>query len=75
MFIAALAILASCLGCGFVETVPQLIGTRIVLGVGMGCKASVIPIYSAEISPGRIRGKEWPNAYSQRADIFRGSWC
>jgi MFS family permease len=56
LFVAALAILASSLGSGFVRTVYQLLGTRVVLGVGMGCKASVIPIYSAEISPGRIRG-------------------
>lgn len=56
LFIAALAILSSTIGSGFVTTVAQLIGARLVLGVGMGCKASVIPIYSAEISPGRIRG-------------------
>ena len=56
LFMAALAILASTIGSSFVSTVNQLLGARIVLGVGMGCKASVIPIYSAEISPGRIRG-------------------
>ncbi|KAK2756767.1 hypothetical protein FQN54_005213 [Arachnomyces sp. PD_36] len=56
LFVAALSILTSTIGSGFVNTVAQLIGARVVLGVGMGCKASVIPIYSAEISPGRIRG-------------------
>ncbi|PGH27083.1 hypothetical protein AJ80_01269 [Polytolypa hystricis UAMH7299] len=56
MLFAGLAIFSSTIGGAFVHTVPALLGTRLVLGIGMGCKASVIPIYSAEVSPGNIRG-------------------
>ena len=30
--------------------------TRLLLGIGMGCKGATIPIFSAENSPAAIRG-------------------
>ena len=34
----------------------QLLVTRLLLGIGMGAKASVVPIFAAENSPALIRG-------------------
>lgn len=34
-----------------------LLAWRIVLGLGMGCKAAVIPVFMAEIAPIHLRGK------------------
>ncbi|KAK5328359.1 hypothetical protein LTR11_000640 [Exophiala xenobiotica] len=34
----------------------QLLVTRLLLGIGMGCKGSTVPIFSAENAPASIRG-------------------
>jgi hypothetical protein len=34
---------------------PQLLECRLVLGAAMGTKASVTPIYGAEVSPPHLR--------------------
>ena len=39
-----------------VQTWQQLIVTRILLGIGMGLKEVTVPVYTAEISPTKIRG-------------------
>lgn len=56
IFIAAIFCLFSVIGSAFTQTWQQLFVTRLLLGVGMGCKASVVPIYAAENSPASIRG-------------------
>jgi len=44
------------LGSAFTKTWPQLLVCRILLGIGMGAKASTVPIFAAENSPASIRG-------------------
>ncbi|KAF1816050.1 hypothetical protein P152DRAFT_478646 [Eremomyces bilateralis CBS 781.70] len=56
IFFAGLCIFAASIASAFVKSVGGLMAARVVLGIGMGCKASVIPIYSAEIAPAQIRG-------------------
>lgn len=56
IFIAAIFCLFSVIGSAFTQTWEQLFVTRLLLGVGMGCKASVVPIYAAENCPASIRG-------------------
>jgi len=34
----------------------QLLVTRLLLGIGMGCKGSTVPIFSAENAPAAVRG-------------------
>jgi MFS family permease len=56
IFISGNFCLWSVLGSAFTRTWPQLLVCRILLGIGMGAKASTIPIYAAENSPASIRG-------------------
>ena len=44
------------LGSAFTQTWVQLFVCRLLLGVGMGAKASTIPVLAAENSPASIRG-------------------
>jgi sugar porter (SP) family MFS transporter len=44
------------LGSAFCTTWQQLLGCRLLLGLGMGTKASTVPIFAAENSPAPIRG-------------------
>ncbi|CAF9937205.1 MAG: hypothetical protein HETSPECPRED_010587 [Heterodermia speciosa] len=56
IFFAAVFCLLSVIGSGFSQTWPQLFVTRLLLGIGMGAKASVVPIFAAENCPAAIRG-------------------
>ncbi|OAA43743.1 Sugar/inositol transporter [Metarhizium rileyi] len=56
IFVAANFCLWPVLACAFCNTWQQLLGCRLLLGVGMGTKASTVPIYAAENSPAPIRG-------------------
>ena len=38
------------------QTWPQLLVCRLLLGLGMGVKATTVPIFAAENSPAIIRG-------------------
>ncbi|KAH6847111.1 hypothetical protein B0I37DRAFT_430378 [Chaetomium sp. MPI-CAGE-AT-0009] len=44
------------IGSAFCQTWPQQLVCRLLMGVGMGIKASTVPIYAAENSPAAIRG-------------------
>jgi sugar porter (SP) family MFS transporter len=44
------------LGSAFCQTWPQLFVCRLLLGLGMGAKASTVPVFAAENSPAVIRG-------------------
>lgn len=44
------------IGSAVAQTWPQLLVCRLLLGIGMGAKASSVPIYAAENSPAAIRG-------------------
>ncbi|KAM4060008.1 major facilitator superfamily protein [Hirsutella rhossiliensis] len=56
IFIAANFCLWPVLACAFCNTWVQLLGCRLLLGVGMGTKAATVPIFAAENSPAPIRG-------------------
>ncbi|OAQ69167.1 sugar porter (SP) family MFS transporter [Pochonia chlamydosporia 170] len=56
IFVAANFCLWPVLASAFCNTWQQLLGCRLLLGVGMGTKASTVPIYAAENSPAPIRG-------------------
>jgi len=56
IFVSAFFCFASVLGSAFTQTWPQLFICRLLLGIGMGSKASTIPVFAAENSPASIRG-------------------
>lgn len=43
-------------GSALCQTWQQLLACRAILGIGMGLKASVVPVFAAEVSPPHIRG-------------------
>lgn len=55
IFISGCICLASVIGAACTRSWQQLLAARAILGVGMGMKASVTPIYGAEVSPTHLR--------------------
>jgi MFS family permease len=53
---AVSVILAAIFGSATQKT-WQFALTRVLLGFGMGCKASVVPVFAAEIAPPHLRGE------------------
>lgn len=62
---SAILIFTSAIGSAYVEGWKSLLGLRVLLGVGMGCKAAVVPVFAAEIAPAHLRGDclsvDWPS--------------
>jgi len=56
IFFAAIFCFVSVIGSAFTQTWQQLFVCRLLLGIGMGSKASTVPIYAAENTPASIRG-------------------
>ncbi|KAF2152420.1 hypothetical protein K461DRAFT_256293 [Myriangium duriaei CBS 260.36] len=56
IFIAAIFCIIPVIGSAVAQTWVQLFITRILLGIGMGAKASTVPIFAAENVPASIRG-------------------
>jgi len=56
IFTSAVFCFLPVIGSAFAQTWPQLFICRILLGLGMGCKGSSVPIYAAENAPAAIRG-------------------
>ncbi|KAK9326970.1 hypothetical protein V1520DRAFT_358437 [Lipomyces starkeyi] len=56
IFLAAVFCVLTPIGSGLTQTWEQLFACRLLLGLGMGVKASTIPIYAAENAPAAIRG-------------------
>ncbi|EED19194.1 galactose-proton symport, putative [Talaromyces stipitatus ATCC 10500] len=56
IFVSAIFCVLAPIGGAVAQTWPQLFVTRILLGIGMGLKASTIPIFCAENTPASIRG-------------------
>lgn len=48
--ISAALILAAIIGSAATQTWRELLGTRVLLGIGMGAKASVVPVFVSETS-------------------------
>ena len=56
IFFSAVFCLLSVIGSAVTQNWKQLFVTRLLLGVGMGSKASTVPIFAAENCPAAIRG-------------------
>ncbi|OTA65284.1 hypothetical protein K449DRAFT_413559 [Hypoxylon sp. EC38] len=56
IFISAIFCLLAPIGGALTQNWQQFLISRILLGVGMGIKASTVPIFAAENSPPSIRG-------------------
>ena len=56
IFFSAVFCFLSVIGSACSQSWPQLFVTRLLLGIGMGAKASTVPIYAAENCPAAIRG-------------------
>jgi sugar porter (SP) family MFS transporter len=56
MMLAAIAFLASTIGCSIAPTVGQFALWRLVGGMGVGLAMISCPIYIAELSPAHLRG-------------------
>ncbi|CAK5278318.1 unnamed protein product [Mycena citricolor] len=56
IFISAIFCTFSVIGSGFSQTWLQLLVTRVLMGIGMGLKATTVPVFSAENTPASIRG-------------------
>jgi len=56
IFFSAVFCLLSVIGSAFTQNWGQLFACRCLLGIGMGSKASTVPIFSAENVPAPIRG-------------------
>ncbi|GAP90125.2 putative hexose transporter [Rosellinia necatrix] len=56
IFISAIFCLITPIGGAVTQNWQQLLVTRLLLGLGMGIKASTVPIFAAENSPAAIRG-------------------
>ncbi|KAH0543170.1 hypothetical protein FGG08_002515 [Glutinoglossum americanum] len=57
IFVSGVLTLGGTIGATFSRTTWQLFGCRLVTGVAIGTKASVAPIYTAEVAPNHIRGE------------------
>ncbi|KAF2004169.1 MFS general substrate transporter [Amniculicola lignicola CBS 123094] len=65
--------IASTIGASVTHTVGQLTACRAINGIALGAKASIVPIYSAELSPEHIRGAILANwQLADAAGIFLG---
>lgn len=56
IFVSSVFCLITPFGQALSQTWPQLFVTRALLGIGMGLKASTIPIFCAENTPATVRG-------------------
>ncbi|KAK8213982.1 hypothetical protein IWZ01DRAFT_539892 [Phyllosticta capitalensis] len=56
IFFATVFCFASVIGAAFCQNWPQLFICRLLLGIGMGSKASTVPVYAAENAPSFFRG-------------------
>ncbi|KAM0330819.1 hypothetical protein ACHAQA_003774 [Verticillium albo-atrum] len=56
IFISAIFCIFPVIGSAISQTWEQLLVTRILMGLGMGLKASTVPVFAAESAPPNIRG-------------------
>lgn len=56
IFVSAHFCLWPVIGSAFCNTWPQQLANRLLMGIGMGIKASTVPIYAAENAPASVRG-------------------
>ena len=56
LFVAATFTFAASVGAAYTHSWQALFTTRVLLGIGMGAKTSIVPVYESEVSPARLRG-------------------
>ena len=56
LFVAGLFTFAASIGAAYTHSWQALFATRVLLGIGMGAKTSIVPVYESEVSPARLRG-------------------
>ncbi|KAF2103799.1 MFS general substrate transporter [Rhizodiscina lignyota] len=56
LFIAALFSFSTVIAAAYVHSWELLLACRILLGIGIGAKASVVAVYIAETAPSKLRG-------------------
>lgn len=56
IFISAIFCLITPIGSGLTQNWYQLFICRVLMGIGMGLKASTVPIFNAENVPPSVRG-------------------
>ncbi|PGH14042.1 hypothetical protein AJ79_03312 [Helicocarpus griseus UAMH5409] len=56
LFVSGIFSLGAAIGSAYAQNWEQLFVCRLLQGVGMGAKASIVPIFESEIAPARIRG-------------------
>jgi sugar porter (SP) family MFS transporter len=57
LIVAAVLFIASALGCALVNGIWQFSFWRFIGGVGVGLASTISPMYIAEVSPARLRGR------------------
>ncbi|KAH0364808.1 MFS general substrate transporter, partial [Aureobasidium melanogenum] len=57
LFFAAICSLGAPIGSAYCQTWYQLLACRLIQGVGMGAKASVVPVIESEVLPPKLRGR------------------
>lgn len=57
LIISAMMFLISALGSGYAPTFTQFVLYRLLGGIGMGIASTLSPMYIAEVSPAKIRGR------------------
>ncbi|KAH6695446.1 hypothetical protein F5X68DRAFT_163696 [Plectosphaerella plurivora] len=56
IFVSAIFCIFPVIGSGVSQTWEQLLVNRLLMGIGMGLKASTVPVFAAESAPPNIRG-------------------
>ncbi|KAL3455338.1 hypothetical protein BJX64DRAFT_297732 [Aspergillus heterothallicus] len=57
LFISGLFCAACVLGTAQCQTWQQILACRLVLGIGIGAKASIAPVFAAEVAADHLRGR------------------
>ncbi|KAF2265095.1 MFS general substrate transporter [Lojkania enalia] len=74
--VSAAVTIVTTIGASVTHNVGQLAACRAINGIALGAKASIVPIYSAEISPEHIRGAILANwQLADALGIFLGFMC
>ncbi|ODH53555.1 hypothetical protein GX48_00388 [Paracoccidioides brasiliensis] len=56
IFVSAIFCVLTPIGSALSQSWPQLLIARLLMGIGMGAKASTVPIFCAENTPASVRG-------------------
>jgi len=57
LLLSATLFFLSAIGCAFLPSLPWVIASRLLGGIGIGIASNVVPLYISEIAPANIRGR------------------